>query len=454
MYDVVIIGGGPGGYVSAIRLSQLGKKVALVEKEHLGGTCTNKGCIPTKAMLTASHLYHEVRSKSNKFGLSVENLSYDIKGISKHMNKSITLSRKGIEYLMKKNKVDLFNGTGRIESPAKVKIEETNEILECKNLILAQGSKPSIFPPFDKVEGIWTSDDIFKMEKIPESIIIIGGGVIGVEFATFFASLQKEVTIIELMDHILPSEDEDTASAIKKSLQSMGVKIYEKTKVTKAEKESEGFVVFAEDKDGNELKLSSEKVLFSVGRRPNITKDIEKLGVKIERGIVTDLKMRTNINNVYAIGDIRGKIMLAHVAMHEGIVAAHNIAGEEMEMDYSAVSSIIFSNPEIASVGLKEWQTKKDKVKISKFPLSANGRAATMAERNGFVKVVADKESDKILGITVVSPSATDMIMEGVLAIKYSMTAKQLYESIHPHPTLSESLLGAFEGIDNLAIHI
>jgi dihydrolipoamide dehydrogenase len=454
MYDAVIIGGGPGGYVAAIRLSQLGKRVALIEKEYLGGTCTNKGCIPTKAMLTASHLYHEARSKSSKFGLGIENMSYDIKGISKHMNKSITLSRKGIEYLMKKNKVDLFTGTGKVESSNKVRIEETGEILECRNLILAQGSKPSIFPPFDKVEGIWTSDDIFKMEKIPESIIIIGGGVIGVEFATFFASLQKEVIIIELMNHILPSEDEDTASVIKKSLQSMGVKIYEKTKVTKAEKGSEDFTVFAEDKDGNELKLSSEKILFSVGRRPNITKDIEDLGVKIEKGIVTDLKMRANIENVYAIGDIRGKIMLAHVAMHEGIVAAHNIVGEEMEMDYSAVPSIIFSNPEIASVGLKEWQIDKNKVKVSKFPLSANGRAATMAERNGFVKVIADKESDRILGVTVVSPSATDMIMEGVLAVKYSMTAKQLYESIHPHPTLSESLLGAFEGIDNLAIHI
>ncbi len=454
MHDAVIVGGGPGGYVAAIRLSQLGKKVALVEKENLGGTCTNKGCIPTKAMLTVAHLYKEIESKSKKLGINISDLNYDVKNIMKHTNKSISLSRKGIEYLMKKNKIDLFKGTGEIQNDKKVKIIETNEILEGKNLILAQGSKPLLFPPFDKVKGIWTSDDIFKMDKIPQSIVIVGGGVIGIEFATFFASLKTEVTIIELMNHILPSEDADIALLIKKSLQGMGVKVYEKTKVVEIKNESENFVVMAEKEDKSTAKCLSEKVLFAVGRKPNISKDVEDLGVKIERGITTDLQMRTNIENVYAIGDIRGKIMLAHVAMHEGIVAAHNIAGENMKMDYSAVPSIIFSNPEVASVGLREWQVDPNSAKVFTFPLSANGRAATMGERNGFAKVIADKTNGKILGVSIVSPSATDMIMEGVLSVKYSMTAKQIYESIHPHPTLSETLLGAFEGIDNLSIHV
>lgn len=455
MYDAAIIGSGPGGYVAAIRLSQLGKSVAIIEKGNFGGTCTNVGCIPTKALLTAAHLYHDSKTKSKKLGITIPEVKYDFDGILKHMNKSVTMSRKGIEYLMKKNKITVVKGTAEVLNPNEIKIVETGEKVECENLILANGSVPSIFSPFDKIDGIWTSDDVFKMQEIPKSITIIGGGVIGVEFATFFSTLETEVTIIELMSHILPSEDEDVAAEIKRSLKASGVKVYEKTKVTKVSKDSEGmFVITAEGKDGELIKCLSEKTLFAVGRRPNISEDIKNLGVEIKRGVITDKNMRTNIKNVYAIGDIRGQIMLAHVAMHEGIVAAHNIAGEDVKMDYSAIPSIIFSNPEIASVGIKEWQVDRDKVKVFEFPLSANGRAVTMCERNGFVKAIVDKQSDKTLGVAIVSPSATEMVMEAVLAVKYSMSAKEIYESVHPHPTLTESVLGAFEGVDGLAIHL
>jgi dihydrolipoamide dehydrogenase len=450
MYDVIVIGGGPGGYVAAIRLAQLGKKVAIIEKENLGGTCTNKGCIPTKALLTAAHLYTDIISKSKKLGVKVDNVSYELSGIMKHMNKSVTMSRKGIEYLMKKNNIDVFKGIGEILDKNHVKVND--DIIEGEYLILAHGSIPSMFPPFNQIEGIWTSDDVFKMTELPDSIVIIGGGVIGIEFATFFASLGKKVHVVELADHILPFEDADIAQEVKKSLIKKGVKVYEKTKV-KDVKKDENYIVIAESENG-EIELTADRVLLAVGRSPNIPEDVKKLGVTIERGVVTDNTLKTSIDNIYAIGDIRAKIMLAHVAMFEGIVAAHNIAGEKMEMDYSAVPSIIFSSPEIASTGLKEKDLDPDKIIIGKFPVSANGRARTMEERDGFAKVIADKETKKVLGFAVVSPSATDMIMEGVLAVKHGLTVEEIANSIHPHPTLTETILGAFEDAEGMALHI
>lgn len=451
MYDAIVIGGGPGGYVSAIRLSQLKKKVALIEKENLGGTCTNWGCIPTKAMLTSTHLYNEIKTKSKKMGIKADNVDYDIDGIMKHMNKAINSSRKGIEFLLKKNNIDFFRSKAEILDKNKVKVDD--DILETKNIILAHGSQPLIFSPFDQIEGIWTSDDVFKMSKIPNSILIIGGGVIGLEFSTFFASLGVKVILVELYDHILPYEDEDIALEIKKVLKKKGVNILEKQKVSNLTKNGD-FFVSTIDGDSNNIEIETEKVLLAVGRKPVIPEDVKKLGVKIEKGILTDKKMKTNIDGVYAIGDVRAQIMLAHVASFEGIVAAHNIAGEDMDMDYSSVPSIIFTNPEIASTGLKEKDVDLNNVIISKFPVSANGRARTMEEKDGFAKIISDKQNGRILGFSIVSPSATDMIMEGVIAVKYGLTVEQLANSIHPHPTLTETILGAVEGSEGMAIHL
>lgn len=447
MYEAIVIGGGPGGYVAAIRLSQLGKKVAIVEKEEFGGTCTNKGCIPTKAMLTASHLFTEINEKAKKFGILVDNVSYDLSLIMKHMQKSVTMSRKGIEFLMKKNKIDVFKDKAVLKDKNTVLLENSGQEIQGENIILAHGSVPVIFPPFDQIEGIWTSDDVFKMEKMPESILIIGGGVIGVEFATFFSSFGVDVTVVELAEHILPYEDSDVAEEVKKALKKNKVKIIEGEKVEGVEKKGEKYIAKVAGKE-----IEVEKVLLAVGRRPNISEDIKALGIEIERGVKTDKHMRTNIDNIYAIGDIRGQIMLAHVAMYEGIVAAHNIAGEEIEMDYRAVPSIIFSNPEVASVGKREKEVDRERVNIYKFPVSANGRARTMEEKLGFAKVIEEKETGKVLGVTIVSANATDMIMEGVLGVKYEMTTEKIAEAIHPHPTLTETLLGAFEG--KWAIHI
>ncbi|MDK2886222.1 MAG: dihydrolipoamide dehydrogenase [Thermosipho sp. (in: thermotogales)] len=447
MYEAIVIGGGPGGYVAAIRLSQLGKKVAIVEKEEFGGTCTNKGCIPTKALLTTSHLFSEINEKAKKFGILVDNVSYDLSLIMKHMQKAVSMSKKGIEFLMKKNKIDVFKDKAILKDKNTILLEKSGKQIQAENIVLAHGSVPNIFPPFDKVEGIWTSDDVFKMEKLPQSLLVIGGGVIGVEFATFFSSFGVDVTIVELANHILPYEDNDVAEEVKKGLVKNKVKIIEGEKVEEIKRSEDKYIAKVAEKE-----IEVEKILLAVGRKPNISEDIKSIGIEIERGVKTDKHMRTNIENVYAVGDIRGEIMLAHVAMYEGIVAAHNIAGQEIEMDYSAVPSIIFSNPEVASVGKKEKDVEKEKVNIYKFPVSANGRARTMEEKLGFAKVIEEKETKKVLGVAIVSANATDMIMEGVLGVKYNMTSHQIAEAIHPHPTLTETLLGAFEG--NFAIHI
>jgi len=454
MYDAAVIGGGPGGYVCAIKLAHYGKKVALIEKDQLGGTCTNWGCIPTKALLTATHLLSEAKEKADKLGVKLRVEGYDFQKIMAHAQKSVMMSRKGIEYLLKKNDVEFLKGTAEILEKGKIQIKETGQIIEARNIVLAHGSVPVIFPPFNEVEGIWTSNDIFTMQSVPKSLLIIGGGVIGVEFATFFSALDTKVTIIELADHILPSEDTDVAEELKKSFVRKGVTIYEKSKVTSIKKTEEGYTVVFVNEKGTETTLSAEKVLLAVGRKPNITDDVRALGVEIDRGVKTDTRMRTNIEGVYAIGDIRGQIMLAHVAAYEGVVAAKNIAGIEAHMDYSAVPSIVFTNPEVAAVGLREKDINQEEVKVFKFPLSANGRARTMLENLGFVKVIADRASDVVLGVTIVSPHATELIMEGVIAVRNKLTAHQLEESIHPHPTLSETTLGALEGIVDKPIHL
>ncbi|HOY26424.1 MAG TPA: dihydrolipoyl dehydrogenase [Mesotoga sp.] len=453
MYDAIVIGGGPGGYVCAIRLSQLGKKVALVEKEYLGGTCTNWGCIPTKAMLTSAHLFSEIKDKSKRLGVDVSDLNYRLDGIMSHMNRTVTTSRKGIELLLKKNGVDFFNYKAVVKDPHNVLLEKNNSLLEAKNIVLANGSEPSMFPPFSKVEGMWTSNDVFKLAEMPSSLAIVGGGVIGVEFATFFSTFGVKTTIVELADHILPYEDTDVAEEIRKVLKKKGVTILEKTKVVSVEKLDKGYLLNTTGDE--EITIEAEKVLVAVGRRAVLSDDIKNLGLEIVRGVVTDRRMKTSVQGVYAIGDIRAGIMLAHVASYEGIVAAHNIAGEELEMDYSAVPSIIFSSPEVASTGLKESDLKdRSDVVVSRFPLSANGRARTILESSGFVKVLAEHGTGRVLGMSIVSPSATDLIMEAVIAVKNGLTVEQLENSIHPHPTLSETVLGALEGIEGKSIHI
>ncbi len=451
MYDAAVIGAGPGGYVAAIKLAQKGKKVILFEKNYLGGTCTNWGCIPTKALLGAAHLYTEILEKSSQLGIKVENVSLELSAIFSHMSKVVMASRKGIEYLLKKNGVEVVFKEADLQTPNTIRVAD--KVFEAKNIVIATGSIPTIIPPFNQVPGVWTSDDVFKMERLPNSVLIVGGGVIGVELATFFSALKVPVTIVEIMPHILPTEDADVAQVVTRSFKKRGVEIYEQSKVVGVDVVPDGYLCRIETKDGL-VEKQVDKVIVSVGRRPSIPESVRSLGLVVERGIKTDEHMRTNIPNIYAIGDVRGQIMLAHVAMYEGIVAAKNICGEEVEMDYTAVPSVIFSNPEVASVGLREKDVDPSKVRIFSFPTSANGRARTMLERDGFAKVLVDRNTLTVLGMTIVGPNATEMIMEGVVAVRNKLNAHQLEESIHPHPTLTETVLGALEGVTDKPLHL
>ena len=451
MYDAIVIGAGPAGYVSAIKMSHLGLKVLVIEKEHAGGTCTNRGCIPTKALLVAAHAFHDAKERFKRYGINVEKVEYSFKAIKKHMERAILTSRKGVEYLFKKNGIDYVKGTAIVEKPGIVRVED--KTFQGKNILIATGSVPTVFPPFNEVEGIWTSDDVFKMEEVPGSILIVGGGVIGVEMANFFGALGVKTYVVEIMEHILPNEDKDAAEIIAKSLRSLGVEIFTSSKVKSVEKMENGFKVSVETpKESFDLEV--EKVLLSVGRRPNVTEDVKALGIKIEKGIVTDESLRTSVEGVYAAGDVRGKIMLAHVGFHEGIVAAYNIKGEEKKVDHSAVPAVVYSHPEAACVGMKEKDMDPERHAVAKFPLMANGRAAAMGEREGFAKVIYEKSSGKVLGVTLVGPFASELIMEGTVAVKKGLTVEELSWTIHPHPTISETLLGAFEEAEGKAIHI
>jgi dihydrolipoamide dehydrogenase len=451
VYDAVVIGAGPGGYVAAVKLAQHGKRVAVVEKSFVGGTCTNWGCIPTKALLTSAHLLRNIIEKGAELGVLAENVSFDFSKMKNHMNKVVMASRKGIEYLFKKNKIELINGEAIVESPNSVKVQDRK--IEAKHLVIATGSVPTLFPPFNEVVGIWTSDDVFGMERLPESVLIVGGGVIGVELATFFSSLNVKVIIVELLDHILPNEDADAAQLVAKTLKRRGVEIYESSKVTSVQPIENGYRSIIETKEG-QLEKTTEKVVVAAGRIPKIGEDLKAVGLAIEKGIKTDETMLTNLPNVYAVGDVRGRIMLAHVAMYEAVVAAENICGKPAKMDYSAVPSVIFSEPEVASVGVKEKDVDPSTVKIFSYPLMANGRARTMLEKEGFAKFIADAKTGRILGAAIVGPYATELIMEATVAVRNGLTAEQLERTIHPHPTLSETLLGAIEGVVDRPIHL
>jgi len=454
MYDVFVIGGGPGGYVSAIRLAKNGFKVGLAEEKWLGGTCTNVGCIPTKALLFSSKIFSRVK-EAKKFGITLQDPSISLSSVITRKDKVVLRLRKGIEYLLKKNKIDLFMERAKIVAKNKVLLEKSGKEIEAKNIIIATGSSPIKFPPFTD-EDIWVSDDIFSLKEQPKSLVIIGGGVIGVEMATFFSTIGTEVKIVEIMPHILPTEDEDLAEAVRKNLTKKGVEIFKSAKTEKVEKNGNGFKLYL-DINGEKKEIEGEKILLSVGRKANMGEDIEALGIETyKKGIVTDERMRTNVEGIYAVGDINGKFMLAHVAMKEGIVAADNISGKEAKMDYSAVPSVIFTDPEISVVGKREWELKKEGVeyKTGIFPVSASGKARTMEESEGFCKVIIDKDEKKILGIQIFAPEATDMVMESVISIQFGFSPEKLLEAIHPHPTMTEIVMEATEAALGKSLHI
>ena len=458
--DVVIIGGGPGGYVAAIKAAHLGLKAVLVEKDKLGGVCLNKGCIPTKALVSTAELLNHIQ-KAGEFGIQVKDYSFDFPAIMKRKDLITWKLSSGVEQLMKANQVRVARGEGQIIEPGKVEVTDTagqKEVIKTKNIIIATGSSVMRLPiPGLDVEGVITSDEALSLSELPSKMIIIGGGVVGIEFAGIFKTLGVEVTVVEMLPRILLPIDEEIARRLTMSLKRKGIEILTDCKVKGIKKNNQNLEVLVSTSE-EEKKLETEKVLLAAGRVPELGNiDVQRLGIELDKGAIkVDEKMRTNIPGIYAVGDVVGKIMLAHVASREGIVAVENISGKEVLMDYRAVPNCVFSMPEVASVGLTEEEARKenDNIKVSKFPFMANGKALGMGETEGMVKIIADGDTLELLGVHILGAHASDLIAEGTLALSIEATAEEIVNTIHAHPTLAETIAEAAEGITGKPIHL
>ncbi len=446
-YDIAIIGGGPGGYVAGIYAGKRKAKVALIEKCELGGTCLNRGCIPTKALIHSARLFQDIKN-AGKFGIAADNVTINWNDMQKNTVSIVKTLTKGVENLLKSNSVTVFKGTAKLADKNTILISDKTEqmTITADNIIIATGSVPTILPiPGHDFQNVITSDEALFLEELPSSMLIIGAGVIGTEIGYIYNALGTEVTIVEMLPEILPKLDDDISQELIRHLKTQGIKIYTDAKVKEIKQKENTLQTFFETKEGIKF-IDSEKVLIAVGRTPN-TAAIEKLSCNIDKkGILVNDYLQTNIENIYAVGDITGKSMLAHVASHQGIVAIKNIMGEEHKMDYKAIPYCIYTNPEVASVGMSEKEAKaiyKDNIKVGRFPYTANGKAMAIGEKSGFVKIIAESRYNEILGVHIIGPCATELIAEAVLAIKLECTAEELADTIHAHPTLSEAVMEA-----------
>jgi len=452
-YDVVVLGGGPGGYVAAIKAAQAGKKTAIVEKDHFGGTCLNAGCIPTKALLRSVQSLKEIKDAASYGieGLDVSGVTLNMSKVQARKSNIISQLVRGVEGLLAGNGVKVYRGKGVIKDNHRIQVGE--EFITAEYIIIATGSEVKSLPiPVDGGMKMLTSNEALNLEEIPKSIVVIGGGVIGIEFAYFLACAGSKVTVVEFLDRILPMLDEEITDQVAQMLRELGIEIHTGAKVTEVTKDA---VVF--EKGGSVYKQETDYVLMAVGRVPNLAGvPCEALGIKTERGaIVTGDTLKTSVDNIYAIGDVNGKAMLAHVASMEAVVAVKDICGEEARMDYDKVPSAIYVSPEIASVGLTEAQarSKYGEVKVGRFPLFASGKAKVEGEEKGLVKVIVEPKFNEILGIHLYCVHATEMIAEAVAAMKLEGTAEEMTMVIHPHPTVSEALMEAFEAAVDKAVH-
>lgn len=452
-YDIAVLGGGPGGYVAAIKAAQMGKKVVIVEKERLGGTCLNIGCVPTKALLKSAEVFHEL-SSAESFGvegLDTSKAELNLEKVQARKNTIIDQLVGGVGILLEGNGAVLKNGEGALTD--KNTIEVNGEKITADNIIIATGSVAKGLPITisDKME-VMTSTEALDIDKKPESIAIIGGGVIGMEFAYLLHCLGTKVTVIEFLDRIMPMVDEEITQEVTERLISEGMEIYTSAQVTEITADG---VIF--EKDGNTEEVKVEKVLMAVGRAPSLTGvDTEALGIKTEKGaIVTDNQLRTSVPNIYAIGDANGKIMLAHTASAEGLVAVETICGKKASMDYDKIPSAIYIQPEIASVGLTEADAKAKygTIKVGRFPMFANGKAKVEGDERGLIKVITEAKYGEIVGVHMYCNRATDMIAETTLAMKLEATAEEVAGTVHPHPTVSEAVQEAMHAIGGRAIH-
>lgn len=457
-YQVGILGGGPGGYVCALRAAQLGLSVVLIEGERLGGTCLNWGCIPTKALVKSADLWREM-NHAEEFGLFAGERRLDYSAVTARKDQVVNTLVGGVEKLMKAANIRVVKGWGEFKVPGQLSVTtaEGIEDIQVENVVLATGSVPVRIPiPGADLPGVGTSDDILKETGLPKRLVVIGGGVIGLEFASIYQAFGVKVSVVEMLPSLLPTVDEEIPKRMTPLLKRSGMEIFTKTAVKEIRQDGDSLIVQVEDAKGLK-EIPADRVLLSTGRKPNLRGiNAEALGLETERGAIkVNAQMQTNLPNVYAIGDVVGGIMLAHVASAEGIVAAEHICGHSVAMDYRAIPSAIFTYPEIAAVGITEQELKATgrEYRVSKFPFSANGKALALGESVGLVKILADQEG-VILGASIMGPQASSLIPELVLAVEKGLRAEDIARTVHAHPTLPETILEAAHGINGKPLHL
>jgi dihydrolipoamide dehydrogenase len=457
-FDVVVVGGGPGGYVAAIYAAQQGLKTALVEKENLGGTCLNWGCIPTKALARNAEVLATVKEAAH-FGVTLDQNSVkgDYAAAQKRSREVSAKLSRGVAGLIRKNKVELFTGTATFLDAKKIKVDPKGEILEAKNVILAMGSRPNMIPGVEVSDRVMTSRQALELTQIPGKIVVVGAGAIGMEFSNIWKTFGADVTVIEMLPRVLPNEDEAISAEVHKAFESRGIKILPGTKLEKIDT-SGPVIKVTVSKDGKQSVLECDKMLVSAGIRPN-SEGLEKTGVKLsERKYVeVDDNMQTNVKGVYAIGDLTGKLALAHVASAQALVAVDVIKGKPAKkLTYYNLPRCTYTVPEVSSVGLTEAQAREKgfKVKVGMFPLAANGKTIAYGETAGFVKIVADEKYGEILGVHMVGPHVTEMIHAAAAYIDMEITAEEVARVVHAHPTIAESMMEAAHAVGGHAIHI
>ena len=461
-YDLLVIGAGPGGYVAAIRGAQLGMKVGIIEREHMAGICSNWGCIPTKALLRSAEIYGHM-SHAKDYGLTADKFGFDIDGVVKRSRAIAAQMNNGVQFLMKKNKVDIIWGEAVITKPGEVKVAPTKKAIQqpqvpppknalgegtykAKNIIIATGARPRVLPGIEPDgDKIWTYFEAMKPAAMPKSLVVMGSGAIGVEFASFYRSMGAEVTIIELLPQIMPVEDAEISALARKRLEKRGIKILTDTKVEKVEKTAAGVTAHVVLKDGSKQQISGDKLISAVGVQCNIEGlGLETVGVKTERGaIVIDSYGKTSVDGIWAIGDVAGPPMLAHKAEHEAVITVEKIAGMKVHgLDKTKVPGCTYCEPQVASVGLTEAKAKEAgrEIKVGRFPFVGNGKAIALGEPDGLVKTIFDAKTGELLGAHMVGAEVTELIQGFVVAMNLETTEEELIHTIFPHPTLSETM--------------
>jgi len=461
-FQAVVIGGGPGGYVCAIRLSQLGIKTACVEsKDTLGGTCLNIGCIPSKNLLNFSEKFYSAKNFSN-LGIEVGKVKLNLDKVMKNKDKAVDVLTKGIEFLFKKNKVTYYKGIASLKSSNQISVTSSKNkeiIIETENVIISTGSEPVSLPgiKFDE-KVIVSSTGALSLNSVPKKMVVIGGGYIGLEMGSVWSRLGSEVHVIEFLDHITPGMDKEISKEFMKILQKQGINFHLETKVESIKKNNKGVIILTSDKNKKKINFDCDVALISVGRKPNTKNlNLSSVGVVLDekKRIKTDKNFKTNIKNIYAIGDVIEGPMLAHKAEEEGIAVAELLAGQSGHVNYDVIPGVIYTSPEVASVGKTEEQLKELKVKykVGKFPFLANSRAKAINEPEGFVKILADEKTDKVIGVHIIGPHAGEMIAEMAIAMEFGASSEDIARTCHAHPTFSEAVKEAALSVDKRAIH-